>query len=98
MTIDSKLSIDQKKGIISKLLFKLNTDHNNSQDTLYSFRYQRKWWAKDYDVFINIDQERFYLTVLLRTSYFRGGFIDFGGSEKLRNNIISIIKSFIDHE
>ncbi len=95
---DNNFSIERKKQIISMFLDKLNVQYSNNQETFYSFIYQRKWWTRDYNVYLNIDSEKFCVTVLLKTSYLRGGFIDFGGSERLRNRIISIIKILIADE
>lgn len=93
LTVNNNSSVDEKKQIISDLLDKLKVPHSHNQETFYAFKYQRKWWTKDYDVYLSIDEEKFYVSVLVRTSYYRGGFIDFGGSERLRKEIVSNIKS-----
>ena len=98
LTVNNSSSIDEKKQIVSKLLEKLKVQYSNNQDTFYTFTYQRKWWTKDYDVYLSIDEEKFYISVLVRTSYYRGGFIDFGGSERLRRKIVSNIKLLMGDE
>ena len=93
LIVESKSGIDSKKEIIHKVLDTFNIEYWNNEDTFYTFKYQRKWWKNDYDVFLGIDSENFYISVLVKTSYLRGGFIDFGGSEKLRNILVATIKS-----
>ncbi|HMK20528.1 MAG TPA: hypothetical protein VK492_20145 [Chitinophagaceae bacterium] len=92
LTVNNNLSIDKKKLIVDRLLDNLKVQCHNSQDIFYTFTYQRKPWTKDYDVYLGIDKEKFYVSVLVRTSYYRGGFIDFGGAERLRRKIVSSIK------
>lgn len=98
LAVNNNSNIDKKKQIVSRLLETLKIPYSNSKDTFYTFTYQRKWWTKEYDVYLCIDQEKFYLSVLVKTSYLRGGFIDFGGSELLRRKIISNIKLLIDDQ
>lgn len=93
LTVENSLSIDNKKEIIGGLFHKLGLTFNETQDTFYTFKYQRKWWTSAYDIYINLDDQKFYICVLGCTnSYPSSGFIDFGGTERLRKKIISIVK------
>jgi len=94
LTIDSNLTIDKKREVISELFHKLGISHANTRDNFYSFRYQRKWWTSDYDVYLYVEREKFYVSVLGTThAYPASGFIDFGGTGRLRKKIISKIKA-----
>jgi hypothetical protein len=97
LTIDSTLTIDKKEEIISKLLHRLDISFADKQDGFYSFNYQRKWWTTGYNVYLFVDDEKFFLSVLGKThAYPARGFIDSGGTERVRKKIISTIKSLTD--
>jgi len=97
LIIDNSLSVDKKKKIISDLFRKLDVPANDIGENSYTFKYQRKRWASDYDVYLYVDNENFYVSVLGRThAWPSSGFIDFGGTERLRKTIISHIKSLIN--
>lgn len=99
LTVDNSLPVDKKKDIISKLLNKLDISLADTRDTFYSFRYQRKWWTSDYDVYLFVDNEKFYICVLgTAHAYPASGYIDFGGTERLRRKIVSVIKSLTGDE
>ncbi|MGE5108362.1 MAG: hypothetical protein ACM3H8_12505, partial [Sphingobacteriales bacterium] len=97
--IDNGLSVDKKKEVISQLLPKLGIPVVDIKDSFFSFKYQRKWWTSDYDVYLYVDSEKFYINVLGTThTYPSTGFIDFGGAERLRKKIVSNIKSLTGDE
>lgn len=99
LTVSSGLPVDKKKEIISRLLNKLGVAHADTKNDFYSFRFQRKWWTSDYDVYLFIDNQNFYVSVLGTThAYPASGFIDFGGTQRLRRKILSIIKSLTNDE
>jgi hypothetical protein len=99
LTISSSLPVEKKKEIISTLLNKLSISYEDTKDCFYFFRYRRKWWASDYEVYLLIDNQKFYFSVLGTThAYPDIGFIDFGGAQRVRRKIISIIKSLMDNK
>lgn len=99
LSVNSILPIDKKKEVISQLIIKLGNPFLNQSDTFFSFSYQRKWWTSSYLVFLNIDISTIYLSVQSKTGgYYRGGIIDFGGTEKLRRKIISLLTEIIDNK
>jgi len=96
-TIDNGLPVDRKKKIISELLYGLGVSAGNIGDNFYTFKYHRKWWTSDYDVYLYVDSENFYVSVLGRThAWLRSGFFDFGGANRLRKKIVSIIEPQIE--
>jgi hypothetical protein len=71
----------------------LNVPLADRKENFYSFKCQRKWWTTDYDVYLYFDSEKFYISVLVTTHAYPSGFIDLGGTERLRKKIVSTVKS-----
>ena len=85
---------EEKKKIVSEVLQKLNAPEINDGGSFHTFKYHRKWWTSDYDVYLYFDTEKFFVSVVGNT-HGQGGFIDFGGAERLRKKIVRIINSSI---
>ena len=49
-------------------------------------------WQADYTIYINSDENRFYLSIQSNT-HANSGFADFEGTEKLRKKISGLIKN-----
>jgi hypothetical protein len=95
--VTNNLDVKKKEIVIQKILEKLNISHaENTPDTFFTFSFQRNSLSMIYFVYINVDEEQFYFTIIGRNfSGLRFGFIDLGQTEKFRRKIVSLIKSEI---
>ena len=94
LSVNSALPIDKKEEIINALLKELDIGFDTKKDDYYSFRYSKRWFSASYRIRLNIDTDRFDLSV--QRNNYRGGLIDLGGTEKMRQRIINSIEKLID--
>lgn len=95
--IDYSSDLDKKKEIIINLTHELNVGRFEENTLVYTLIYQPHWWSFSYNIYISIDDEKFLISVLGKTySYPSSGFIDLGGTERLRRQIIYKIKYMLN--
>ena len=90
ITIESLSSIEKRELVLERLGEVLGSPVIRLEDFYYTFDYQRKWWTSNYRVSLALDRSAYYLSVQSVT--YGSGFIDFGGSEKLRKKILTLIE------
>lgn len=93
LTFDSNLSPEHKKKIIAETMKEFNGFFIDNPKCIWSFNYQRKWWTFDYNVYLTFDSDKIFVSVVGGT-HGRGGFIDFGQTEKFRQKL----NTFIDQK
>ena len=92
LKIDSQLNLYKKEEVILELIKRLGGKAFVKNDSFYNFTYQRKWWTTDYDVYLSFEVDAFHLSVLAQT---RGGIIDFGGTEEIRQKILNYLLTLL---
>ena len=97
ISVNSSLPIDKKDEIVNKLITKINGRYSLVNNSIYSFIYKRKWWSIEYKTLLATDQNNFFVTVQSRTGL-GIGFIDFGGTEKIRQFIVSSLIDVINND
>ena len=97
ISVNSSLPLDKKYKIIDKLITKINGRYSFVTDSVYRFIYKRKWWSIEYKTYLSADPNNFFITVQSRTGL-GIGFIDFGGTEKIRQFIVSSLKDVINSD
>jgi len=96
LTINSGLSAEQKSAIIVKLITQLGDPFYNEENSFYSFTYKQGWFNYDYLISLSFSDTNFLLSVQGHTGGFKGsGFIDFGGAEKQRKSLVSILSKLL---
>ena len=97
LSVSSSLSIDSKKERVVELIKIFGDPYYENSDTFYSFKYKKNWWGSDYQVFISFDIEAFYVSVQsIIGGYYREGMIDFGGTEKVRQRMITTLTELVN--
>ena len=90
LSVNSSLTNEKKNNSMKDLINNLEIPYYDIENNYYKFKYKKNWWASEYNVFLGIDVDCFYLSVQSNTGgYIGGGIIDFGGTEKVRQKIIT---------
>jgi hypothetical protein len=95
LIIDSKASIDKKKKVIADTMKDFDAFFLDHPKQFWSFNYQRGWWRSDYNVYLTFDNDKILASVVGGTRA-RGGFIDFGQTERFRKKLTSVITEKLD--
>jgi hypothetical protein len=86
ITIKSTKPLNIKKEILDSVVEYFGSIPLFSDDNYYSFLYYRSWWRSSYDIHLFYDEKQISYSVQGRSSG-DGGFLDLGGTERLRNRI-----------
>jgi hypothetical protein len=92
LVIESSSSIEKKKLVLERIGETLGCPVIRLGDFYYKLDYQRKWWTSGYRISLALDLDAYYFSIQSITAYGSGGFIDFGGAEKLRRKILTLIE------
>jgi hypothetical protein len=99
LSVHASLSIDKKKEVVVELIKKLNNPFYDTVDTFYNFRYKKNWWTSEYKVYLSYDSENFFISVQGVTGgYYGSGIVDFGGTEKFRQRLVTYLTEIIDKQ
>lgn len=93
VTIDTVQPLTKKKAAFETFLSQMNvvTDLN---DNYYLFTYRKGFWNSPIDVYLFYDENSIRFSVQGQ-DYYDGGFIDFGGTEKLRKKIADDLQTLL---
>ena len=89
VTIDNFQPLTKKKIAIEKMLSQMGIVVALN-DNYFSFTYSKNFWSSNYHIHLFYDVNRICFSV--QGHDFDGGFIDFGGTEKLRKKITDEIQ------
>lgn len=93
ITVYTSLPLAKKKAAIETLLAQMNVQKTLS-DNHCSFVYRKGFWSSPFDIYLFYDDNCICFSVQGQ-DYSDGGFIDFGGTEKLRKVIAENIQAFL---
>lgn len=96
-TINCQLSTDEKKKIIADTMKEFGALFLDNPENFWTFNYQRRWCTFDYNVYLTLDNEKILIAVVSVTLG-RGGFIDFGQTERFRKKLNTIITKKISQK
>jgi hypothetical protein len=85
VTISSTQNLIKKKAAIDSLLSNLNLKIVSDSNYL-SFNYSKSFWSPSYFIYLFYDEDKISFSIQGYDSS-SGGFIDFGGTEKLRKKV-----------
>ena len=97
ITISSALSSNQKQKIIGDVLKEFGEPLHDANNDFYDVTYSKNWWSSGYKIYLTYDDTNFYTSVQ-GVSTAPGGFIDFGGTEKVRRQLTSSLTKFADRQ
>ncbi len=86
VNFENDSTLDRKKKALYSLVEYLESSPKLFNDNYISFIYNKAWWRSSYDIHLFFDERQICFSVQCRNSG-DGGFIDFGGTEKLRTFI-----------
>lgn len=89
INVDSNLQLDTKRSIIEQLLHNYNSENLTKEKQYLYFRMEKGLWKNPYYVHLFFDNSRFAFCV---QSYSDRGFIDFGETEKVRQELADFIE------
>ncbi|MBN8665027.1 MAG: hypothetical protein J0L83_10645 [Chitinophagales bacterium] len=95
ITIDSLKSLDDKKEALKNTIVNFGSTPYGFNDNYYLFRYQKSFWLSSFDIHLYYDEKQVCFSVQGHGST-DGGFIDFGGTERLRRRIKEEIEMYLD--
>ena len=100
-TIESNLSTEFKRKIMTDLLNELGQTNHNIYENNITFSYKENLFTADYNIYINFDKTFFYLLVQKDFSYrgmmFGDGVIDlFGQTKKVNQDITYSLTKLIN--
>ncbi|MDP4262624.1 MAG: hypothetical protein Q8941_08840 [Bacteroidota bacterium] len=90
LTFDSNSSTEDKKRIIADTIKDFNSSFIDNSKGFWSFNYRRNWWTSDYTIYLTFDNDNIFASVIAST-YYHGGFIDFGQTERIRQKLNTVI-------
>ena len=83
ISIYSSKSLDDKKKALTAVVEFFGSTPNLFRDNYISFRYKKGFWSSSFDVYIFFDEQQVCFSVQGQDSS-DGGFLDLGGTEKIR--------------
>ncbi len=86
VSIDTLKNLTDKKAILSNVIIHLGSTPVMFNDNYYLIRYQKNFWLSSFDIHLFYDDKVICFSVQGHGSS-DGGFIDFGGTERLRRRI-----------
>ena len=96
ITFNSELSINTKEKLIIEIIKEFGDPYYEIDNEFYRFRYHQAWWKSDYKIYLSFDDTNFYGSVQSTViGYPGGGIIDFGGTEKVRQKLISSLTNLL---
>ncbi len=93
VTIDTSQSLTKKKIALEMLFSQMNIV-TSLNDNYCSCKYREGFWSSAYDLYFFYDEETIRFSVQGQDSS-DGGFIDLGGTEKLRRKIADDIQTYL---
>lgn len=93
VTIGTSQPLTKKRTAIDAFLSHMNIT-TPLNDNYCSFTYRKGFWSSPYDIYLFYDDNSVRFSVQGH-DYFDGGFIDFGGTEKLRKRIANDIQTLL---
>lgn len=86
ISIDSFKSLEDKKEALRNAILNFGSTPFDFSDYYYLFRYQKSFWSSSFDIHLFYDDKQICFSVQGHGSS-DGGFIDLGGTERLRQRI-----------
>lgn len=90
LAFDSRASTETKKRIISETMKEFGAFFIDNSKCFWRLNYQRRWWTSDYNIYFTFGSDSIFASVVSGT-HGRGGFIDFGQTERFRKKLSNII-------
>jgi hypothetical protein len=95
IAVSSSLSATKKIKLIEEIAAQYSKYTTQHTDDFYYFQYNKKWWLNTYDIRMTYNENYFLFSVQVKTGA-KGGWIDIGQSEKLRNKILTSINLLLE--
>ena len=92
VTIDTLQPLTKKKAAIEMFLSQMDRTTELS-DNYFAFTYRKGFWSSPYDIYLFFDDKSICLSV--QGHDYDGGFIDLGGTERLRKKIAKDIQTYL---
>jgi hypothetical protein len=92
--VRSALTTNKKQGVIFSALEQFGNPVWVNEKTICCCYYRKKWWTPDYKIYLSFDMTTFYVTVQSISRNYGAG-IDFGGTARVRKNVIIHLNELI---
>jgi hypothetical protein len=84
ISITNKKPLVDKEEAVGNIVENFDSTRKLLNENAVSFNYQKNFWSSSYDISLFFDEAKVCFSIQARST---GGFLDFGGTERLRQQV-----------